>query len=45
MPTLSKIPSGCAFNPRCTEKKEICETAIPEPKITDAGTMVACHMI
>ena len=45
MPTLSEIPSGCAFNPRCPEKKEICETNIPEPKETDAGTIVSCHMI
>ncbi|MCK5310743.1 MAG: ABC transporter ATP-binding protein [Desulfobacteraceae bacterium] len=45
MPTLSEIPSGCAFNPRCTEKEKICETAIPEPKETDAGTVVSCHMI
>ena len=45
MPTLSKIPPGCAFNPRCTEKKEICETSIPEPQKTDAGTVVSCHMI
>ncbi|MCK5097638.1 MAG: ABC transporter ATP-binding protein [Desulfobacteraceae bacterium] len=45
MPTLSEIPPGCAFNPRCTEKKEICETTIPAPIKTDAGTMVSCHMI
>ncbi|MCK5542597.1 MAG: ABC transporter ATP-binding protein [Desulfobacterales bacterium] len=44
MPTLSEIPSGCAFNPRCTEKKEICETIIPEPKKTDSGSIVSCHM-
>ena len=45
MPTLSEIPPGCAFNPRCTEKKEICETSIPEPQKTEAGTIVSCHMI
>ena len=45
MPTLSEIPSGCAFNPRCTEKKEICVTTVPEPIKTNAGTMVSCHMI
>jgi peptide/nickel transport system ATP-binding protein len=45
MPTLSEIPPGCAFNPRCTEKKEICEAEIPEAVKTDSGTMVSCHMI
>jgi peptide/nickel transport system ATP-binding protein len=44
MPTLSEIPPGCAFNPRCIEKKDICETIIPEFKRTDTGTMVSCHM-
>ena len=44
MPTLSEIPPGCPFNPRCTEKKEICETIIPESKETKSGTMVSCHM-
>ncbi len=45
MPTLSKIPPGCAFNPRCTKKDDICYNAIPELKETVTGTMVACHMI
>ncbi|MBC2705038.1 ABC transporter ATP-binding protein [Desulfobacula sp.] len=45
MPTLSKIPPGCAFNPRCLEKIGICETNIPEPKKTDVGTMASCHLI
>ena len=45
MPTLSKIPPGCAFNPRCTEKDEICYNTIPELKKTVTDTMVACHMI
>ena len=45
MPTLSKIPPGCAFNPRCSEKIGICETDIPEPKKTDVGTMASCHLI
>jgi peptide/nickel transport system ATP-binding protein len=45
MPTLSKIPPGCAFNPRCTEKMEICEKIIPESKKTDVGTMASCHLI
>ena len=45
MPTLSEIPSGCAFNPRCSEKLDICETTIPELKKTSTGTMVSCHLI
>ncbi|MCP3899080.1 MAG: ABC transporter ATP-binding protein [Desulfobacteraceae bacterium] len=45
MPTLSKIPTGCAFNPRCTEKDEICYNTSPELKETIKNTFVACHMI
>jgi peptide/nickel transport system ATP-binding protein len=45
MPTLSEIPPGCAFNPRCTEKDEICYNTIPKLKETVTKTMVACHMI
>jgi peptide/nickel transport system ATP-binding protein len=45
MPTLSEIPPGCSFNPRCSEKMKICETIIPEPEKTDVGTMASCHLI
>lgn len=45
MPTLSEIPPGCSFNPRCNEKIEICETKIPDPRETDSGTRVSCHLI
>jgi peptide/nickel transport system ATP-binding protein len=44
MPTLSEIPPGCAFNPRCSEKDEICYKVIPQLKETAAKTLVACHM-
>ncbi len=45
MPTLSKIPPGCAFNPRCNEKDKICYEIIPKLKKTYGDTKVACHMI
>ncbi|MCP3871923.1 MAG: ABC transporter ATP-binding protein [Desulfobacteraceae bacterium] len=43
MPTLTNIPQGCAFNPRCYLKEDICTTATPELKQKN-GAMAACHM-
>jgi peptide/nickel transport system ATP-binding protein len=46
MPTLTAIPSGCAFHPRCEIKGDICTTVTPELErkgTTDRKT--ACHMV
>lgn len=43
MPTLTSIPSGCAFNPRCQLKEDICTKNTPELKQVN-GKMAACHM-
>jgi peptide/nickel transport system ATP-binding protein len=46
MPTLTDIPSGCAFHPRCTLKADICKTDEPELKAMKVdGRMAACHMV
>ncbi|WP_030562599.1 ABC transporter ATP-binding protein [Streptomyces aureocirculatus] len=49
-PNLLKIPSGCAFNPRCPKAQDICRTEVPplvpvtERDGTDlAGRGSACH--
>lgn len=44
MPTLTNIPPGCAFNPRCYLKQAICLTKTPELKDTGNGVLAACHM-
>ncbi len=44
MPTLTDIPPGCAFNPRCNIKNEICETEVPELMDNGNGRLIACHM-
>ena len=42
MPSLSNIPEGCAFNPRCQLVMEVCRTSVPT--YTNIGsTRVACH--
>ncbi len=45
MPNLTAIPPGCAFNPRCHLKGEVCEKDLPLLKRTEKGIMAACHMI
>ncbi|MBW2653601.1 MAG: ABC transporter ATP-binding protein [Deltaproteobacteria bacterium] len=44
MPTLTNIPPGCAFNPRCYLKEAICTTKTPELKDAGNGVWAACHM-
>jgi peptide/nickel transport system ATP-binding protein len=45
MPNLTEIPPGCAFNPRCPVKQDICLRQEPLLKRTEKGIMAACHLI
>jgi len=49
-PNLTRIPSGCAFNPRCPKAQDICRTDVPplHPVTAADGTELvgrasACH--
>jgi len=49
-PNLLRVPSGCAFNPRCTKAEDICRSEIPAllPVTEQDGTELvgrgsACH--
>ena len=44
MPTLTNIPPGCAFNPRCYLKQAICTEKTPELKDVGNDILAACHM-
>ena len=43
-PNLTRIPPGCAFNPRCRYARDICK-ADPPPPVIDLGDgrASACH--
>ncbi|MEQ8651400.1 MAG: ABC transporter ATP-binding protein [Kiloniellales bacterium] len=44
MPRLTNIPTGCAFNPRCSEVFDRCRAA-PRPELVTAGTTrAACWL-
>lgn len=44
MPTLTDIPQGCAFNPRCELKEDICTKETPALRKMKNGVLAACHM-
>ncbi|MBL7160966.1 MAG: ABC transporter ATP-binding protein [Anaerolineales bacterium] len=43
-PALLRLPSGCAFHPRCQHTTEICTTMLPRLEQMEGGRMVACHL-
>ncbi len=46
MPTLTDIPPGCAFHPRCNISGSICQMEVPTLlSKKDYDSMVACHML
>jgi peptide/nickel transport system ATP-binding protein len=44
MPTLTNIPPGCPFNPRCELKADICTQKTPVLEEKQNGVLAACHM-
>ncbi|MBI5032223.1 MAG: ABC transporter ATP-binding protein [Chloroflexi bacterium] len=45
VPSLLRLPTGCAFHPRCPAfMGEVCEKVRPELMPAD-GAMVACHLV
>jgi len=46
MPTLTDIPPGCAFHPRCGVSTAVCEMETPLLVSTgERDQMIACHML
>jgi peptide/nickel transport system ATP-binding protein len=46
MPTLTDIPPGCAFHPRCNISGTICQKEVPALlSKKDYDSMAACHMV
>ncbi len=43
MPSLTAIPSGCAFHPRCEKCQELCKQEVPNLHEVKPGHFVACH--
>jgi peptide/nickel transport system ATP-binding protein len=43
-PSLLRLPSGCAFHPRCARAIEICSTRRPNPEAISSGRIATCHL-
>jgi peptide/nickel transport system ATP-binding protein len=43
-PSLLRIPSGCAFHPRCPRAMEVCKTHRPDLATQPNGQQVSCHL-
>ena len=44
-PSLLRLPSGCAFHPRCPSAMDICSTKRPEATLLPGGRSVTCHLM
>ena len=44
VPSPLKPPSGCAFHPRCPIATARCSKEVPEVRVLQNGTRVACHL-
>lgn len=45
MPSLTDIPPGCSFHPRCPVKEAICLEKEPGLLPADKGVLAACHLV
>ncbi|MFH9136550.1 ABC transporter ATP-binding protein [Streptomyces sp. NPDC017524] len=42
-PNLTRIPPGCAFNPRCPQARDVCRSDVPPLYEVDERRRSACH--
>ncbi len=45
VPSLTALPPGCPFNPRCPRVGDICRQQLPELREAGPGHRVACWMV
>lgn len=43
-PSILRLPSGCAFHPRCDQARDACKTARPRTQVLPDGRLVTCHL-
>ncbi|MGQ0600917.1 MAG: oligopeptide/dipeptide ABC transporter ATP-binding protein, partial [Anaerolineales bacterium] len=43
-PSLLRLPSGCAFHPRCPAVMEVCKTVRPKFETLPGGRRATCHL-
>jgi peptide/nickel transport system ATP-binding protein len=43
-PSLLRLPSGCAFHPRCAQAMDVCKAKRPLTRTLQNGRLVTCHL-
>ena len=43
-PSLLRLPTGCAFHPRCAKVMEVCKTTRPVTRMVQGNRLVTCHL-
>jgi peptide/nickel transport system ATP-binding protein len=41
-PDMRRLPTGCAFAPRCPRRRDGCRSGIPAERFPEPGRMAAC---
>src|SRR5947207_2961556 len=44
VPMLGALPAGCAFNPRCPDRIDVCTQSAPDDFATGEGHTAKCHL-
>jgi peptide/nickel transport system ATP-binding protein len=44
-PDLTKLASGCVFNPRCRYAREVCRTEVPRLVEVSPARFASCHLV
>ncbi len=42
-PSMSQLPVGCAFAPRCDYRSTTCDQMVPEVSVAPNGNQIRCH--
>jgi oligopeptide/dipeptide ABC transporter ATP-binding protein len=45
VPQLTALPPGCSFAPRCSFRREECDVAMPELRVTTSGQSARCVLL
>ena len=45
VPALDRLPTGCAFSPRCSYRRDECDLAVPGMRDAGAGHEVRCVLV
>jgi peptide/nickel transport system ATP-binding protein len=43
-PSILRLPSGCAFHPRCDQRRGVCGSTRPRTQVLSDGRLVTCHL-